>query len=71
MEEPFRILHSIKGMSSFFGLTPIKRLSHTLGDLLTEIREERLAVTEEVLDVLFEGTERLNGFYDQVFSGEP
>lgn len=69
VEEPFRILHSIKGMSSFFGLTPIKRISHALEDLLSDIRDGQLEVSGDVVDILFRGSERLEEFYETIFDG--
>ncbi|MFB6345314.1 MAG: chemotaxis protein CheA [bacterium] len=70
VEEPFRILHSLKGMSSFFGLTPIKRISHSLEDLLGEIRDGRLEVREDITEILFRGSEHLSQLYDEIFSGK-
>jgi len=69
VDEPFRILHSIKGMSSFFNLSPIKTVSHRLEDLLGEIRDDRMTVDGDVIDVLFNGTEILHRLYDEVFEG--
>jgi two-component system chemotaxis sensor kinase CheA len=69
VDEPFRILHSIKGMASFFNLAPIKNVSHRLEDLLGEIRDEDIAVDEPIIDALFRGSEILHELYEDVFDG--
>ncbi|MGM0380865.1 MAG: chemotaxis protein CheA [bacterium] len=70
VEEPFRILHSIKGMASFFSLSPVKNVAHRLEDLLSVIKEEHDLVGSEVIDVLLEGANVLERFYDRVSSGK-
>ena len=47
-----RGIHSIKGTSSYLGLTTISRLSHAFESLLETVRdEERKQVTDEQLDL--------------------
>jgi|GEM_PF-1160068 len=69
VEEPFRILHSIKGMASFFNLTPVKIVAHRLEDLLDAVREERVLTSGEAIKALYEGTEVLQRLYDEIEAG--
>ncbi|MFP4686602.1 MAG: chemotaxis protein CheA [bacterium] len=70
IEEPFRILHSIKGMASFFSLNPVKKIAHQLEDLLTEIKGDRSTITPGVIDVLLQGTQILERLYRDITAGE-
>ncbi|MEW5815591.1 MAG: Hpt domain-containing protein, partial [Spirochaetota bacterium] len=56
----FRSMHTIKGVSSFIGLDKIKQLSHSLELALDGVREGAVSVTTDVIDVLLEGTGLLN-----------
>ena len=48
----FRVAHSIKGGSATFGFGDIAAFTHTLETLLDELREQRLAVTVTLSDLL-------------------
>ena len=69
VEEPFRILHSIKGMASFFDLTPVKVVAHRLEDLLDAVREERVLVTSEIIEALFDGADILTRLHKEISAG--
>ena len=49
----FRAIHSLKGTSGCLGLKKIERLSHAGEDLLSAVREGRLAPDEAVIAALF------------------
>lgn len=51
----FRGLHSLKGISATLGFTRLTMLSHRLEDLLNNIRLERITISNQLLDTLFEG----------------
>ncbi len=55
----FRAIHSIKGNSDYLGVGDIKALAHDLEDLMDEVRNGRLSLTGEVLEVLLQGLDRL------------
>lgn len=57
VNEIFRSVHTLKGIAGMFGHSAIGALAHGLEDLLDDLRLERIALTPEVLDVLFEGVE--------------
>jgi two-component system chemotaxis sensor kinase CheA len=48
----FRAAHSIKGGSSFFGLTRIKELAHKAETVLDMLRSRRITPNAEVTNVL-------------------
>lgn len=50
----FRSVHTIKGASGFLGLQKIQSLSHIGENILDDLRKGRMAVTEEVMELLFE-----------------
>lgn len=50
----FRSVHSFKGLAGIFGLKEPSDLAHRMESLLDEVRLGRVAVTREVLDLLFE-----------------
>jgi two-component system, chemotaxis family, sensor kinase CheA len=49
----FRSAHTLKGMSATMGFTEVAELTHNMENLLTPIREGKLAVTGEIVDLLF------------------
>lgn len=53
----FRSVHTLKGIAGMFGHPTIGAIAHSLEDLLDQLRLEKVALTAEVLDVLFEGVE--------------
>lgn len=59
LDELFRHAHSIKGMASSMGYTPIEKLSHLLEDLLDDIRKGKIAPDSDAIDVLLGGRDAL------------
>ncbi len=55
----FRAIHSIKGGAGFLGLENLSRLSHSMENVLMQVREHTLEVTGEVVDALFAGFDKL------------
>jgi two-component system chemotaxis sensor kinase CheA len=53
----FRGVHTLKGLSGMFGFDALGRMSHVLEDLLENLRLGRIELNQQVLDVLFEGVE--------------
>jgi two-component system chemotaxis sensor kinase CheA len=53
----FRGVHTLKGLSGMFGFDRLGRMSHALEDLLEDLRLGRVEISQQVLDVLFEGVE--------------
>jgi two-component system chemotaxis sensor kinase CheA len=55
----FRAAHSIKGGSSFFGLTKVKELSHKAETVLDMMRSRKIAPNAEVTNVLLAAFDKL------------
>jgi two-component system chemotaxis sensor kinase CheA len=53
INDAFRAVHTLKGLSSLFGVTRMSTLSHHLEDVLDDLRLGRIEMTAKVLDVLF------------------
>src|SRR3984885_9434947 len=50
----FRAVHTLKGLSGLFGATRMAGLSHELDDVLDDLRLGQIEVTTAVLDLLFQ-----------------
>ncbi|NLM22179.1 MAG: chemotaxis protein CheA [Peptococcaceae bacterium] len=66
INELFRSAHSLKGASGTMGFTPIVELTHAAEDLLEKLRQGKMAVTNEIIDVLLAVTDRLKLMLAQV-----
>lgn len=66
VEEIFRSAHTLKGMSATMGFTRTAELTHNMENVLDLIRNSKLSVTSEIVDVLFECLDRLNLLIDEV-----
>ncbi len=66
----FRAIHSIKGAAGFFGFQNISTLSHEMESLLSLMREGKMQITEDVIDVLLDGVDLMNTMVNDVASSE-
>jgi two-component system, chemotaxis family, sensor kinase CheA len=66
INEIFRLIHTLKGTSSFIGLDQIKGLSHKMEDIFGAIRKKELTVTASLIDLMFEGLEVLTLLRDKI-----
>jgi two-component system chemotaxis sensor kinase CheA len=55
----FRAVHTVKGMSATMGYTAVAELSHELETLLDRVRRAEIAVTPDVMEVLFRSADAL------------
>jgi len=62
----FRSAHSLKGASGTMGFTQIVALTHAAEDLLDRLRQGKMAVTLDVVDVLLAVTDRVKAMLAQV-----
>jgi two-component system chemotaxis sensor kinase CheA len=53
VNDVFRGVHTLKGLSALFGVTRMAGLSHELEDVLDDLRLGRLEMTATLLDLLF------------------
>jgi two-component system chemotaxis sensor kinase CheA len=59
MDDIFRTAHTLKGNFGAMGYDEASDLAHAIEDLLDELREGEMAVTPEVMDLVFAGVDRL------------
>ena len=56
----FRSAHTLKGSSRMLKLEPITQLAHSLEDLLSALREQKVQVNHSVMDALYQGVDGLS-----------
>lgn len=57
--ELFRAVHTVKGMSAAMGYSSVRDISHALEALLELMRRQAIAMSEAVIEVLFEAVDSL------------
>jgi two-component system, chemotaxis family, sensor kinase CheA len=62
----FRAFHTIKGTTSFLGLTPLSELAHKAENLLDEVRKKRLSFKGLVVDATFNAFDLLKTMIKQL-----
>jgi two-component system chemotaxis sensor kinase CheA len=65
----FRAAHSLKSSAAFVGLNDLSDLAHKMENLLQGIRDRTLAVTSEVIDIIFKCFDEISSVIDSVSSG--
>ncbi|MCL1790421.1 MAG: chemotaxis protein CheA [Peptococcaceae bacterium] len=71
INELFRSAHSLKGASGTMGFTAIVEVTHAAEDLLDKVRQGKLTVTHEIIDVLLEVTDVVKDMLAQVEAQKP
>ena len=66
INDVFRGVHTLKGLSGLFGATRMAGLSHQLEDVLDDLRLGRIDMTTRVLDLLFQAV----SLYARILSAE-
>lgn len=66
LNEIFRIAHTLKGMSGTMGFANIASLTHEMENILDAIRNERISITTNVIDMLFECFDELEKYISQI-----
>ncbi len=64
MDEIFRLAHSLKGTSSAVGLSEIADFTHELENLILEIKNGKVQVTERVVTILLESNDFLKAMVE-------
>lgn len=65
----FRNAHTLKGMSATMGFEDIANLTHKMENVLDAIRNNQLAVSSSLLDVVFESVDHLEEMVADISSG--
>src|SRR5580700_7906259 len=71
INDVFRAVHTLKGLSGLFGAAIMSGLSHELENLLDDLRLGRIEITPPVLDLLFQAVELYGRILASVKGDEP
>ncbi|OQY10767.1 MAG: chemotaxis protein CheA [Fusobacteriia bacterium 4572_132] len=66
VEEIFRSAHTLKGMAATMGFESTTELTHNLENILDLIRNKKMSVSTEIVDLLFECLDTLNLLTDEI-----
>lgn len=69
VNEIFRSAHTLKGMSATMGYEDLASLTHCMENVLDAIRNKKIVVTPQVLDVLFESLDHLEAMVVEISEG--
>jgi two-component system, chemotaxis family, sensor kinase CheA len=56
----FRNVHSLKGLAGMLGFAEISELSHNLEDMLDKLRMGKIAISRDLIDLLYDAVDSLN-----------
>src|SRR5712691_11404009 len=56
----FREVHSLKGLAGMLGFGEISELSHNLEDMLDRLRMGKIAISKDLIDLLYDSVDSLN-----------
>lgn len=69
VNEIFRSAHTLKGMSATMGYEDLADLTHKMENVLDGIRNEKIKVNTEILDVVFTAVDHLEAMVMDIASG--
>lgn len=69
VNEIFRSAHTLKGMSATMGFEDLANLTHKMENVLDAIRNEKISVSPEILDVVFLAVDDLETMVESIASG--
>lgn len=69
LEELFRIMHTLKGSAGIAGIKGVGKLAHQLENLLENLREQRVAVTPDLIDLLLLGVDTVRAMLVDLAAG--
>ncbi len=56
INEIFRSVHSLKGDAGSLGVVNIKELSHSMENIFDSVRDKKVFITDDLLDLMFDAT---------------
>ncbi len=66
INEIFRAADSLKGMAGTMGYKRMQRLTHDMENVFSEIRNGKMSVSADLVDVLFKGLDALEGYLSNI-----
>jgi len=70
INEIFRAAHSIKGMAGTMGYKRMQNLTHNMENVFSEIRNDKMKVTANLVDVLFQCLDALESYVTNIQSNQ-
>lgn len=71
VNDVFRLVHTIKGSSSFLENAKLPKYAHLLENVLSDLKSGKRDITEEIVSVLLEALDVLKQMTAAIESGEP
>lgn len=69
IDEIFRLMHTLKGSSATMGFGKMSKMCHALENLLDSVRSGKAKVTENLIDLVFMGIDKLNEVVSNIENG--
>ncbi len=69
VNEVFRSAHTLKGMSATMGYEDLANLTHKMENVLDGIRNHKIVVNSDILDVVFSSVDDLEAMVNDIASG--
>jgi two-component system chemotaxis sensor kinase CheA len=69
LNEIFRIMHTLKGMAGTLGFDELAKLCHSMENSLDNIRNEKIKINDQVVDLLFKGLDALDDSLNDIQDG--
>ncbi len=70
INEIFRAAHSLKGMAGTMGYKRMQNLTHNMENVFSEIRNDKMKVTSELVDTLFQCLDALETYLDNIVNSQ-
>ncbi|NMB32942.1 MAG: chemotaxis protein CheA [Clostridium sp.] len=68
LDEIFRVAHTLKGMSGTMGFNKMAKLTHDMENVLQAVRNGRIKITVELIDLLFRCLDALEGYTEEIIN---
>ncbi|MGL4362274.1 MAG: chemotaxis protein CheW [Cellulosilyticaceae bacterium] len=66
LNEIFRVAHTLKGMAGTMGFVKMQKLTHSLENVLSEIRNGKIHVNSNMLDIMFKCLDALENYVKEI-----
>lgn len=66
LNEIFRVAHTLKGMAGTMGFIKMQKLTHNIENVLSEIRNDRITVNSNMVDILFKCLDALENYVEEI-----
>lgn len=62
----FRVAHTLKGMAGTMGFVKMQKLTHTIENVLSEIRAGNIMLQPNMVDILFQSLDALENYVEEI-----